>query len=136
MAYSRCGDSHLYTYWEDSKINVDADDQVFVCMVSIDEIYEVTYRELVDRGLESVALEFLAYSYGSRDIELRQELVKYMKQFKSDVEKEFNVEKPKRLAWYEALAIFVLGAVIVTVTIVYSETKRLLKAILPKRKDA
>jgi hypothetical protein len=117
MLYSRWSDSQLYTFWEDAKTNVTANDQVFVCMVSIDEIYEVTYRELVDRGLESVALEFLAYSYGSMNVELRQELVKYMKQFKLDVEKEFNVDKPKHLAWYEALAIFLIGSAMLCVLV-------------------
>jgi hypothetical protein len=90
MSYSRWIHSEFYTYWLRGKGGrcrvAEKEEQVFMLHTGLLDAYEITYMEvkgyLVDRGA-------LQDRFGLTDKET-DELGFYMKQFISDVDKEFK----------------------------------------------
>ena len=89
MSYSRWIQSKFYTYWS-STDGDNKQDEIFACHIDIDSSYMLTYTECQQYVND---IKFLSSKIHITEEQDLVEIQSYMKQFISDVDREYEIVK-------------------------------------------
>lgn len=96
MSYSRWLHSDFYTFWGSSNTNI-KEDEVFICMYSIDLSFEITYKDITeilkDETMSSI-IELGKKYFEGEEMKPTQclELKRYFMEFVGDVDQHYKDE--------------------------------------------